>query len=259
MRWIAALVSLVAVVVGGRALAGEYRVGAGDVLQVQVYEEPDLGGQVEVASTCTVSLALVGAVEVCELTPPEIEAKVRAAYADGFLVSPTVSVRVLQHRSQRVDVLGEVQKRGPVYLERDTTLVEVISLAGGPLAENVVEVQVVSADGETRTYDLLELAADPDDVLVRPGDKILLQPGKVVYVEGQIRKPGAVTLRGGLTVTQALALAGGPDEFANLRRVLVRRADGSQVRVSVPRVHRGADADPELAAGDHVIVPRGAF
>jgi polysaccharide export outer membrane protein len=158
-----------------------------------------------------------------------------------------------------VDVLGEVQKRGPVYLQGPTSLVEVISAAGGPSAENVVEVEVVSAGGASRTYDLHALTAAQTDVSVQPGDRIVLKPGKVVYVEGQLKRPGEVLLRDGLTVTQALALAGGPEEFANLRRVLVRRADGSQELVNVPRVHKGLAPDPVLRSDDHIVVPRGSY
>ncbi len=244
---------------GSTAQAGEYRVGAGDLLEVQVREEVELSGEVQVTDACTVSLALIGRIEVCGLTPGEIEARVEGAYQSGYLLDPAVAVRVLEHRSQRVDVLGEVQKRGPVYLQGPTSLVEVISAAGGPAAENVVDVEVISAAGESVRYDLRAITASAAEVLVRPGDKIVLRPGKVVYIEGQLKRPGEVTLRDGLTVTQALALAGGPDEFANLRRVILRRADGEQLRVNVPRVHRGLDPDLVLRADDHIVVPRGSF
>lgn len=241
------------------ASAGEYRVGAGDALDIQVYDEPELSGEVRVTEGCTVSLGLIGRVAVCERTVGEIEQALTARYAGDFLVEPSIAVKVAEYRSQRVDVLGEVEDRGPIYLEGPTTLVEAISMAGGPNADNVVVVEVTSVDGTTVTHKLPKLLAAAEPILARPGDKISLQPGEVVYVEGEIRNPGTVVLSDGLTVTQALALAGGPAEYANLRRVLVRRADGDKVRVNVQRVHKGVESDVILAADDQLIVPRGAF
>lgn len=236
----------------------EYEVGAGDTLHVQVYTEPSLTVDVAVNDACAISLGLIGRVSVCGQTPGEIEEEITRRYADGYLVDPTVSVQVTSYRSQRVDVLGEVAKPGPQYLEGPTSLVEVISLAGGPAADNVVSVQVAHADGSSDTYDLLALRkADP--VRVKAGDKVYLKPGQVVYVEGQISRPGAVTLQEGLTVTQAVALAGGPAEFANTRRVLVRRADGEKIRINLQRVHKGLDDDVVLEPDDHLLVPRGGF
>lgn len=236
-----------------------YRIGPGDALHVAVYDEPSLTTNVVVSDGCTVTLALLGKVEVCGRTPAEVEADVTERYKGDFLVNPTVAIKVAEFHSQRVDLLGEVQKRGPIYLEGRTTLVEVISMAGGPTAENVVDVEVVSLDGTTARFDLNALNQTPEKVVVRPGDKVVLKPGKVVYMEGEVVRPGTVTLVDGLTVTQALALAGGAEEYGNLRRVLVRRADGEQVKVNVHRVHRGKDDDPVLKADDHVIVPKSAL
>jgi polysaccharide export outer membrane protein len=236
----------------------EYHVGRGDSLHVQVYEEPTLSGEVVVNDACSISLGLIGAVAVCDLTLSEVEREITKRYAGDYLVSPSVAVRVIRYHSQRVDVLGEVEKPGPQYLEGQTSLIEVLSLAGGPRADNVVQVEIVGVDGSIRQYDLNRLPTE-EDVLVREGDRIYLRPGELVYVEGQIARPGAVLLTPGLTVTQALTLAGGPDETANLRRVQINRADGSIVRVNVARVHKGYDEDVVLTADDHLIVPRSPF
>lgn len=241
------------------ALAGDYLVGPGDALSVQVYDEPTLTAEVVVSETCTMTLALVGRVEACGKTPAELEATVTAVYANGYLVNPTVAVKVTRYHSQRVDVLGEVQKRGPLYLEGQTSLVEVISLAGGPTADNVVTVEVVAESGETHTYDMRTLTSSGQAVWVQPGDKVVLRPGELVYVEGQIKRPGVVTLKQGLTVTQALTLAGGTDDYANLRHVVIRHADGTNEVVNAFKAQRGRGVDPVLAPDDHVIVPRSAF
>ncbi len=241
------------------AFAADYQVGPGDSLSVLVYDEPTLSADVVVSETCTITLALIGRVEACGHSTAELEANIAGQYAAGYLVNPNVAVKVARYHSQRVDVLGEVQKRGPLYLEGQTSLVEVVSLAGGPTADNVVTVEVVSEDGSSHIYDLRELTTSGQAVWVLPGDKVMLRPGELVYIEGQIKRPGVVTLNEGLTVTQALTLAGGSDEYANLRRVVLRHADGTKEIVNAFKAARGASADPVLKADDHVIVPRGAF
>lgn len=256
MRWMRCLCLMVGYL--GGAEAAEYRVGRGDTLHVQVYEEPTLSGEVVVSDVCTVSLGLIGRVEVCGRTVSEIEADVVSRYDGTYLIDPTVAVKVVRFHSQRVDLLGEVARPGPQYLEGPTTLVEVLSLAGGARAENVVRVTIVHADGSESAYDLTALPTG-EPVMVEDGDQVFLLPGDVVYMEGEIHKPGVVTLSAGLTVTQALAMAGGPTEYAVLRRVQVNRPDGSKVRVNIARVHRGDEADIPLTADDHVIVPRSAF
>jgi polysaccharide export outer membrane protein len=247
---------LVALCVAGSAGAEEYRVGEGDELNVQVFEEAGLSGDRVVSDECTLTLALVGRVPVCGLRTDEIEAELVRRYSAGFLVSPTVAVKVVGYRSQRIDVLGEVARPGPQFLQGPTTLLEVISHAGGARADNVVIVDLVRADGSSERFNLLTMAGG-EGVWVQRGDKVFLRPGEVVYVEGQIKRPGAVTLAEGLTVTQALALAGGASEYANLRRVLISRSDGAKFRVNIQRINRGVDEDPVLGPDDRLIVPGG--
>lgn len=237
----------------------EYRVGPGDVLDVRVYGEDDLSGLVVVSEDCTIPLAYIGRVAACGQSASVLGEAIRDAYAVDYLVNPAVAVRVEEYRSQKVDVLGAVAKSGPVYLRGPTSLVEVISEAGGPMGDNVVRVDVFSENGGVLHHKLPEVMLDPDGIVVSNGDTIILKPGEVVFLEGEVARPGSIIYTDDLTVTQALALAGGPREFAALRRVLVRRADGSKQRVNVVRIHRGLSDDVALAADDHVLVPTGAF
>jgi polysaccharide export outer membrane protein len=239
-------------------VASEYLVGSGDELTIQVYQEASLSVDVVVSAECTVTLGLIGRVEVCDLSTDQIAARIADMYTGDYLVNPTIAVKVKEFHSHRVDVLGAVSRPGPQYLDGETTLIEVVSLAGGPNAENVVQVEIVRADGSMLGFDMTRLDGS-QPVLVTPGDKVYLKPGEVVYLEGQIARPGVVTLTDGLTVSRAVALAGGASEYANLRRVTVRRASGEKVRVNLNRVSRGLDDDPVLASDDHLVVPRGAF
>lgn len=244
---------------GEEAPSESYRIGPGDVLSVRVYDEPELSGALEVSDACTVPLPLVGRTSVCGLTTAEAEARIVELYEGGYLLHPTVAVSVAEYHSQKVEVLGAVENKGPVFLKGATTVLDVIGMAGGPSGDNVVSIEVVDAAGTVRKYKLPDLLRGRD-VPVNAGDTVILKPGEVVYVEGAVSKPGTVMLADDLTVTEAIALAGGPADYSNLRRVVVRRADGSKLRVNVVRINRGkAEDDVVLKEDDHVIVPNGAF
>jgi protein involved in polysaccharide export with SLBB domain len=243
---------------GAHAQDAAYRLGVGDVVSVLVYHQPELTGEVVIDDACAIALGLIGTVPACGRSPSELQSEIVRRYDGSFLRNPSVAVRVVRYRSQRVDVLGEVERPGPLYLEGATTLPEIISLAGGTKGDGIVEAEIIGADGARRSYRLDRLPTDAS-VQVRAGDRIVLQPSKVVYVEGELEKAGVYPLTPGLTVSQALTLAGGTSIYANLRRVAVIR-DG-QVRTvdirSVLRGDPGAD-DPQLLPNDHVVVkPKG--
>lgn len=240
------------------ASTGDYRVGTGDVLSIHVYNEDDLSRDARVDSSCDMNVGLIGSVAVCGLTTTEVEAVLRERLADGFLVSPQVTVGVAEYHSQKVEITGEVQTVGRHWLEGPTSLLDVINSAGGPSADNVVDVIVVSANNEVRRFDLQELATD-EPVYLADGDIIRLLPGRMVYVQGEVKTEGAVTYKEGLTLTQALATAGGPGEFANLRRVTLIRAGGEKLHVNVSKVNHGREADVVLMPDDRLIIRRSAF
>jgi protein involved in polysaccharide export with SLBB domain len=242
----------------GSASAADYRIGAGDKLSVVVYGESELTRELVVDDTCAVTVGLVGRVESCGKTTSELEAVLTEKWSKGFLVNPQVVVQVVSYRSQFVEVDGEVQRRGRQWLEGTTTLAEAITAAGGPRAENVVDVTLYSVDGTIRRFDLASLAtAEP--VYLRSGDRVSLNPGRLVYVQGEVQKEGPVVFRDGLTVSQALGMAGGPGDYANVRRVSVIRADGSQTHVNLSQINLGRAEDVVLGPEDRVIVSRSWF
>jgi polysaccharide export outer membrane protein len=235
-----------------------YRLGVGDVVSVLVYLQPELTGEVVIDDACAIALGLIGSVPACGRTPSELQSDIVRRYAGDFLRHPTVAVRVVRFRSQRVDVVGQVERPGPLYLEGVTTLPEIISLAGGTKGDGVVEAEIIAADGARRSYRLDRLPTD-ESVQVHAGDRIVLQPAKVIYLEGELERAGVYALTPGLTVSQALTLAGGTSMYANLRRVAVIR-EGQARAVDIRAVLRGDPGaeDPLLQPDDHVVVkPKG--
>lgn len=242
----------------GTASAGEYRLGASDVLELHVYNETDLSRALTVDGECDIYVGLVGSVGVCGLTATEVATEVAKRLSDGFLVAPQVTATVTGFNSQSVQVVGEVVNVGPINLSNETSLLEVIQEAGGPSADNIVQVRLMRPSGETSAYDLISLL-HTSPVPVAHGDIVQLMPGSMVYVQGEVKSEGPVVYRDGLTVSQALATAGGPGEFASMRRVSVLRASGERLHVNLSRVNQGLEADVVLLPEDRLVVRRGAF
>lgn len=238
---------------------GSYRLGAGDTVHIEVYNEEDLSREVQITASCTVQMPLIGAVQVCGITTDEAAARIRERLSDGYLVEPAVFVDVAAYGSQRVEVKGEVKKPGVHVLAGPTTLSEIITTAGGPTSPNVMRVQLISDEGMTE-YTLPELDARKEPVWIEPGQTVVLLAPVVVQVFGEVKKSGPVAFRPGMTATEVLGLAGGPSEFAGLRRAYVLRADGvTRVKVNFRRIQAGRAPDVVLEPGDQLVVRRSFF
>lgn len=233
-----------------------YKLGAGDVVRVQVYGHPDMGREVTIPTRCNVELPFVGAVPVCGTTTGEAAVRIQERLADGYLVNPEVIVDLIDFGSQRVVVKGAVKRPGVQVLKGTTTLSEVVAAAGGPSESNVFEVVLLKEDNTTRSYLLNELDSLTDLVEVHAGDTVILNHGLFVYVHGEVKQEGAVPFRKGLTVTQALGFAGGMTEYASGRRVRIVKANGEKVRVNINRIHRGLEADYVMDPTDRLIIQR---
>jgi polysaccharide biosynthesis/export protein len=240
--------------------ATEYTLGPGDVLQVEVLGESGIGGTVVISATGEVSLTYCGLVPLVGKTVFEAEQALRACLADGYLVSPQVAVRVDQYRSQKVEVLGAVEKPGQYYLTSlDSTLRSVLGQAGGVKAEKSVgRVVVTHVTGERTVVPLESLMGPAGDLALRRGDVIDVGQGELVWVGGEVVRPGSVGFMEGMTLTQAIIKAGGPTPLARLRGAYLVR-DEDRVQVNVQRMLKGKDEDLALQPGDRVVVPESAL
>ena len=239
------------------AAAGDYQLGVGDSVQVHVQGEPELTREIQVAASCGIEVGLIGSVDACGRTTDQLSTEIRERLADGYIRHPQVSVEVTEYVSQKVLVTGAVRSPGEQALEGPTALIEVIAAAGGRTADNVVEVAVIR-DGTQTTYQLPELE-EGRVVQVVAGDRVVLREGRLVYVQGEVANEGPVVYREGLTVTQALSMAGGPGEFAGLRRAYILRADGEKISVNLRRILEGREAEVPLQPDDKLVVKRSSL
>lgn len=240
-------------------------IGPGDLLRITVLREPELEQHLRVLDSGEIVLSLAGQVSVQGLTPAQAAARIAAQYRDGnFLLHPEASVFVEEYATQAVTILGQVVHPGSVRLTAPRTLIDVISLAGGltPDADRHIVLERGGKDGE-RIHTFLSNRAEDAlnaDILVRPGDTILVPKAGIVYVLGDVAHPGGYVMQNDsqLTVLQAIALAAGTSKTASEKRVrLVRSVDGLSHSIDLPLrdMERGRAPDVPLCANDILYVP----
>jgi polysaccharide export outer membrane protein len=217
---------------------GEYRLGAGDVVKISVYDHEDLQAELQLTQGGDVTFPLVGRVKIAGLTFSEAEKLISGKLIDGgYLKQAFVNVLISQYHSQRISVIGEVNHPGRFELDSATHLVEAIALAGGVAPTGGDKVILVR--GDTRTEIALSQFAKPasgDDTLqLRNGDVVMVPRSPQIYVYGEVNRPGAFRLENGMTVVQAIAAAGGFNPRASKRSIELerRQPDGRNVTLDV--------------------------
>ena len=269
---------------------GAYPVGPGDVLEIRVADAPEISGKYRISEAGELTLPLVptplraGGMSTLELS----RSIAQALKAAEILREPLVNVFIDQYRSRNAMVLGAVAKPGVYSLEKRTTVLELLSMAGGlmPTAGSTLTIapksipptgEDLSASDRARldssaatTIDLSKLVTGKDpslNVEVQPGDVVSVPPAQIVYVVGAVVRPGGFVLqdaKSGLTVLQALALAEGFKSTASPgRAIIVRRSSDGKNRHDVPvnlaRMMSGKLADQPLEGNDILFIPESSF
>lgn len=260
--------------------AEDYRVGPKDILDITVYREPDLSKRFRVTGDGMISVPLIGKVQVAGLTMAEIERTLEQRLARGYLVKPQVSVMVAEYQSQQVLVLGAVGQPGYYPLRGRTTLLDILSRAGGltqATRQNKYLVLMRQREaGKVHGHDAAIRATRVDlDRLLDQGDTTLnapLQSEDVIFVPqpasivvfGEVKNPGAISLSERMTLVEAISKAGGFTTTAATGRVrVIRTANGgeSTMRVNVADILKRGSHSKNIALepDDIVVVPTSLF
>jgi polysaccharide export outer membrane protein len=251
----------------------EYRVGSGDLLAVAVLQVPELATEVRVSQQGVISLPLLGVVRVGGLTPTEIEEHLASKLRESYVRNPHVSVQVAEIQSHPVSVVGAVATPGVFQVRGPTPLLELLSLAGGVTegaGDTVLVERPLGIVGPAEAEPVTEIglarlleSGDPDaNVIVQPGDVVKVPRAAVVYVVGEVRRPGAFPLSGRdrLTVLRAVALGEGLSDMADTSdAVLLRTTDAgeqTEIALRLDRIIEAEEPDPALQANDVLFVPR---
>jgi polysaccharide export outer membrane protein len=264
--------------VGGK----DYRIGPGDILRVTVYGHDDMNLTVVVQPGGDFVFPLIGSVSAAEATPQEVEARIRSRLAKGLIRDAQVTVVVQEYRSKVVFVVGEVSRPGTYPLAGETSVVELLSRAG-PLSANagseVVVVRPVapldhpvlpleakaskvspgtatrSANAEVLRVDVRAIQAGQveKNLVLKAGDTLFVPQAARIFVTGEVRNPGAFAFSAGITVRQAVSLAGGFTEDASKGSArVVREVAGKPQTIKMK-------LDEPVQPGDTVLVKAKLF
>lgn len=259
-------------------IADEYTIGPGDVLTVSVADAPEFGGRFRVSGSGVIAIAGVSiAIDAEGKTPIELAHSIRLALIDaGQLRDPQVSVFVDEYRGRTITVLGAVNKPAVYPLERKSTVLDAVSMAGGALPGAGHTVTIVrgraSAEstgtevGSVQIIDMSRLVEGGDmsaNVQVQNGDVINVSAADVVYVVGAVVKPGGFVMSNpsaGVSVAQAVALAEGFKPTAASHHGLIIRESTSktarqEIPVDIDQMLDGNKTDALLAPNDILYVP----
>ncbi|HYF43833.1 MAG TPA: polysaccharide export protein EpsE [Ramlibacter sp.] len=216
---------------GGAGVNSEYKLGPGDSIRVQVFQNPDLTVETRVSEAGTISYPLVGNVAIGGLTIGQAEAKIAGALRSGnYLRSPQVNIVMLQVRGNQVAVLGQVNKPGRFPLETFNVRVsDMLAAAGGvtPMGDDVLIV-TGTRNGQPfrKVIDIPGLflnSRSQDDILLAGGDTLYVNKAPVYYIYGEAQRPGPYRIERGMTVQQALAQGGGPTARGSSNRLRLTR------------------------------------
>lgn len=242
-----------------------YRIGAEDVLVISVLEAPDLNRTIQVTPSGEISVPLVGTLKVAGLSAAEVEAALAARLREKYIKNPNVTVQVTEARSHTVSITGAVRKPGVFQMRSPKSLLEVLSLAEG-LAEDAGGTAFIVRGGEGEAVQEVRLKTLMDSptgqtVLIKPGDSVNVTRQGVVYVVGDVKKPGAFPMRNGRhTVLNILAQSEGLLSTASADKAVILRpnaaGDRDLVPVDISKLMRGKAPDIQLQAEDVLFIPQ---
>src|SRR5258708_23266656 len=243
--------------------SGLIKLGAGDLIAVNVYNVPELTTKARIGNSGDVYLPLVDYVHVADLTTEEAQALIQKRLEDeGFVRNPHVTIFVDEATSQGVTVLGEVSKPGIYPDLGDRKLYEIISEAGGFTPSAARKVAIIRRNQQDAIQVVLprNLAEDlTGNVDVLPGDTVTVPKAPIIYVVGDVGHPsGLLVDNGSLTVLQALALAGGTNRTAKMggARIIRKGPTGmTETRVPLKKMLEAKAPDVTLQGDDILFVP----
>ena len=230
--------------------SGEYVVGTQDVLKVTVFDEPQLSGTFRIDADGTFTYPFIGRIKAAGESLRTVEGTLSKLLADGYVRRPQVSIEVEQYRSRSIFVVGEVRSPGKYALSGEMSLIEALAQAGSMTSAASTEVLILRSNDARRDaalspeaqgianvtrVSLTDLQAGQlgQNVALREGDTIFVPRAEKFYVTGQVRSPGAFMFERGMTVLQAVSLAGGLTDRGSNRRIrIIRVVDGRKTEIS---------------------------
>lgn len=239
----------------------DYPLGPGDLIRIQVFQNPDLTIETRVSESGLVTYPLIGTVKIGGLTLEAAEKEIAKLLMDGgFVRQPQVNISLLANRGNQVAVLGQVNRPGRFPLDNLTTrLTDMLAMAGGIAstgADTVVIVGTRNGNPFRKEVDVAGLflnSNSADDIVLAGNDTIYVHRAPMFYIYGEAQRPGAYRIERNMTVEQALALGGGPTPrgSANRLRLDRRMPDGGVQRLE-PKPNDLVQADDVIYVNESI-------
>jgi len=243
-------------------------IGPGDLLDLSVFDVPELVLKVRVDVNGCVSIAFLGDLKLAGMTVGNAQRLIaRELVARQLVKDPQVSIFIEEFATQGITVYGEVNAPGIYPLMGPHHLYDVISAAGGLTLKSGRTVTVLHA-GQSDHPEVVALAninatenpLEHANVPIYPGDTVVVSKAGMVYVLGEVNKPGGFLMEDNtsISVLKATALAGGTTKLASLKGSLILRkslAGTTQTRIPLDKIYHGKAQDLQLHAEDIVFVP----
>jgi len=244
----------------------DYIIGPEDVLEIQVWGNKDLNQMVFVRPDGRTSLPLVGEIGVAGKSVQQLQDHLTNVY-EKTVRGAVVTVIVKEIKSRPVYFIGGFGRPGVMQLTRELTLLQAISINGGVLPSADAEKGFLLRADKRIPIDFNRLVQRGDlsqNPKLEPGDSVVVPLADAVYVNGEVKAPGAVKYTGDLTVLKALTQVGGLTPLAAAGRVDILRGNvekKERIRVDVDKMMRSPDEyqDLRLQPNDIIFVPQRLF
>jgi polysaccharide biosynthesis/export protein len=218
-----------------QAALPSYQIGAQDELKITVFDADELTGSYRVDSDGYIQFPLLGRIQVGGTSLGEAQEKLRGMLAKGYIKNPQLRVDVAEYKSQSIFVSGEVRTPAELRMTGTMTLMRALAQAGSPLSSASSELTIArkkkNATGTTAANDTDVIRVNwrdlqtggANDVTLQDGDVIFVPKAQTFFIQGYVRNPGTFVIEPGLTVEQAIALAGGITERGTNRGIKASR------------------------------------
>ncbi len=241
-----------------------YRLGPGDLVEISIFGVEALSNvKCRIGGDGYASLPLVGPVKLKGLTVREAQDAIARAYKT-YINHPKVTLYIVEYHNYRVSVLGEVKSPSVYELKGPRSLLDVIAQAGGVTDDAAHTITVVRTENGKRRSMIIDLdqlitGKDPTgNIMVQANDVIYVPLAGSYFVDGMVRRPGAYHLTRPVTLSKALALAGGMVAGADIKKVAIYRSTKNGTRkpiiVNLEEIRSGKMADPAVQEGDVILV-----
>jgi len=240
-------------------------IGPGDMVQVKVFDTPELDQLVRVTDSGSITLIMGGEAKISSQSPEAASRVVEKMLLEGhYLLNPRVSITIVEYATQKVSILGEVKAPGAYAINTPRSVIDVLTLAGG--LNEIANRRIVIERRGTRQKVPYFISNEPNlaldsAVAVNPGDSVIVPRAGIVYVLGDVARPGGYTMTNNdaqISALQLIARAGGTNHSAvpSGARLMRKTADGyTETILPLSAMQKGKKADFPLNPDDIIYVP----